>query len=110
MTAYLASASSIAISGLQAASARVAIRAGDIANLATPGYRQADISQVATPAGPRVTPSRPPGPAAPQGLFAQVDLPAAIVDMNAAKRAFEASAKVLKTSDEMADTLLEALA
>lgn len=110
MSLYLNSASAFALSGLQAASARVSYRAGDIANMATPGYQQTEISQVATPAGPKVTGARPPGPAAPQGLFAQVDLPAAIVDMQSAQRAFEASAAVFKTTDEMTDTLLDALA
>ena len=108
---YLSSVSTVALSGLQAATDRAAIRAGNIANMATPGYVAEEVEQVSTPSGPRVTGRRPAeGPAAPQGLFAQVDLPKEIVDMQFAKRAFEANIVSLKTADEMTETLLDALA
>ena len=108
---YLSSVSSYALAGLQAATDRTAIRAGNIANMATPGYVAEEVEQVSTPSGPRVTGARPgDGPAAPQGLFAQVDLPKEIVDMQSAQRAFEATLVTLKTADEMTKTLLDALA
>jgi len=44
------------------------------------------------------------------GDFPPLDLASEIVDMQMAKRAYEASAKVIRTADEMSKTLLDAFA
>ncbi|MEL7028165.1 MAG: flagellar basal body rod C-terminal domain-containing protein [Pseudomonadota bacterium] len=102
--------SSLALAGLQAASTRAAVRAQNISNMLTPGYQSAEPVQTSTPAGPTVTVNAPPPVApAPQSLFADVDLPREFVDLQMAKRAFEASAAVFKTADEMSKEAIDLL-
>ena len=111
-----------ALAGMQAATDRLAIRAGNIANVATPGYRAMGVDQEATPFGPVVT-ARPPAqasaPAAPMPPLApetyasffenpsDVQLEQEIVDMTMAKHAYKASALVTRTAGEMQDALLD---
>ena len=95
---------------MNAASARAAARAQNVSNMLTPGYRSAEVIQSSTQAGPTVTVSAPPPVSpVPPGLFADVDLPRELVDLQMAKRAFQASAAVFKTADEMSDAAIDLL-
>jgi len=95
------------IAGMRAADARVAARAQNIANWQSQDYRPV-VPQQTTGANdePVVKITR----AELSGDFPFVDLANEIVDMQIAKRAYQASAKVIRTADEMSKTLLDALA
>lgn len=102
--------SSIALSGLNAAQQRVAVSAGNIANAATPGYAPQDLQQTANPGG---------------GVTAEVvarggdsvvvggkELPniapeEELVNTQLATYSFEANLKVLKTQNELSQSLLD---
>ena len=101
------SAFAYGIAGLRAADARVAARAQNIVNWQSQDYRPV-IPEQTTGANdePVVKITR----AELSGDFPPVDLANEIVDMQIAKRAYQASAKVIRTADEMSKTLLDALA
>lgn len=110
-----------ATAGMQAATDRVSIRAGNIANVLTPGYRAVGVNQEATASGPVVTPRAPAegsasayapalSPEAATSFFenpSDVSLERELVDMTMAKHAYKASAQVTKTVSEMQDALLD---
>jgi flagellar hook protein FlgE len=95
------------IAGLRAADARVGARAVNIVNAQTQDYRPLVPEQTTGPAGePVVKITR----AELSGDFPPVDIANEIVDMQVAKRAYQASAMVIRTADEMSKTLLDAFA
>ena len=101
------SAFAYGIAGLRAAEMRVSARAQNIVNWQSQGYRPL-VPQQTTGANdePIVKITR----AELSGDFPFVDLADEIVDMQMAKRAYQAAAKVIRTADEMSKTLLDALA
>ncbi|QOV92519.1 flagellar basal body rod protein FlgC [Humisphaera borealis] len=105
----------IAASGLSAASARIAVTAGNIANLNTSGYqaRRANLTPV-EPAGVRVdsvTLDETPAGIDEEGLeTSNVDLVGETVNLIRDKHLYQANAKLLKTGDQMLGTLLDVLA
>ncbi|MEM6851150.1 MAG: flagellar basal body rod C-terminal domain-containing protein [Pseudomonadota bacterium] len=102
-----ASALAIAASGLSAASTRTAVRAQNVANVLTPGYAPLGVEQTATSAGVRAE-ARPLAPASAVAVGG-VDLVTELVDLQAAKRAFQASAAALRTADEQSKELIDLL-
>lgn len=103
----MTTALNIGIAGLRAAEARVNVRAQNIANWQSVDYRPAVPVQTSSGEGPVVRVSRP---AELTGDFPFVDIATELVDMQLAKRAYQASAKVIRTADEMSKTLLDAFA
>jgi flagellar hook-associated protein FlgK len=99
------SAMNSAVAGLNAAETRVGVRAQNIANWQSQGYQPLVPVQTSQGAGPVVKVTK----AQVSGDFPQVDLGEEIVDMNVAKTAYEASAKIIRTVDEMEKTLLNAV-
>jgi len=107
-TARMTDAMNIGAAGLRAAEARVNVRAQNIVNWLSEDYRPIEAEQTTDASGaPRVRVSRPPEL---QGEYPFVDLASELVDMKMAQRAYEASAKVIRTADEMSKTLLDAIA
>lgn len=101
-------AMNIGAAGLRAAEARVNVRAQNIVNWLSEDYRPIEAEQTTDASGaPRVRVSRPPEL---QGEYPFVDLASELVDMKMAQRAYDASAKVIRTADEMSKTLLDAIA
>lgn len=107
MTAML----DMALAGLKAASTRLAIRADNLANLRTEGFRPAAPVQTATAAGPVVRAVRT-GP--PQAKIPGTDLVLAttgieedLVDITLSKAAYKSSAALIRTQDELFETLLD---
>lgn len=95
------------IAGLRAADARVAARAVNIVNWQSKDFRPLVPEQTTAALGePVVKVTR----VELTGDFPFVDLASEIVDMQMAKRAYQASAKVIRTADEMSKALLDALA
>ena len=119
--ALMSVALTYALAGMTAASTRVGIRAGNIANVATPGYQSVGVDQVATPSGPAAearpsqnpVPTRETPPLSPETARSFFDNPSnvslerEIVDMTAAKHAYKASALVSRTAGDMQDALLD---
>lgn len=95
------------IAGLRAADAQASARAVNIVNWQSSDYDPL-VPQQTTGASdqPVVKITR----AELNGGFPFVDLASEIVDLQMAKRAYQASAKVVRTADEMSKTLLDALA
>ncbi len=99
------------LAGLQAAASRVEIRARNISNVLTEDYRPVEPVQVASENGPVVqeqfrsrllsVPSA--AMSGTQGLAHD------IVDLRVAEQAYAASAKVIKTANDMQDKLLDIL-
>ncbi|MDB5295913.1 MAG: putative flagellar basal-body rod protein [Phycisphaerales bacterium] len=112
----------IAASGLSAASARLAVTAGNIANADSTGYQARRVTLSPAP------PTSPASPAAgvrvdtvtldsyPGGIDAEgdptsnVDLARESVDLIRERHQYTANAKLLKAGDEMLGTLLDVLA
>lgn len=103
----MSNAANIGIAGMRAAEMRVSVRAQNIVNWRSEGYQPLVPVQTAEGKGPVVRVTRP---AELTGDFPYVDLAAEIVDMQLAKHAYKASAKVLRTADEMSKTLLDTFA
>lgn len=104
----MSNAINIGLAGMRAAETRVAARAQNIANWQSEDYRPVEPVQTTESSGaPVVRVSRP---AELSGDFPYVDIAANIVDMQVAQRAYEASAKVIRTADEMSKTLLDTVA
>ena len=101
------SAFAYGIAGLRAADMRFSARAQNIVNAQSQGFRPL-VPQQTTGANdePVVKITR----AELNSDFPFVDLESEIVDMQLAKRAYQASAKVIRTADEMSKTLLDAFA
>jgi hypothetical protein len=107
-TACMSDAMNIGLAGLRSAETRVNVRAQNIVNWQSEDYRPLEAEQTTDASGaPRVRVSRPPEL---QGEYPFVDLASELVDMKMAQRAYEASAKVIRTADEMSKTLLDAFA
>jgi flagellar hook protein FlgE len=103
----MSSAFAYGIAGLRAAEARASVRALNIVNWQSQNYRPFIPEQTTGPAGePVVKITR----AQLSGDFPFVDLENEIVDLQMAKRAYQASAAVIRTADQMSKTLLDALA
>ncbi len=95
------------IAGLRAADVRASVRAQNIVNWQSQDYRPLTVQQTTGASGePVVKISK----AQLSGDFPFVDLASEIVDLQMAKRAYQASAKVIRTADEMSKTLLDAFA
>lgn len=105
----------IAASGLSAASARIAVTAGNIANVSSSGYqaRRAHLSPVES-GGVRVDSvmlSAAPGAIDEDGLTtSNVDLVGETVGLIRDKHLYKANATLLKAGDQMLGTLLDVLA
>jgi flagellar hook-associated protein FlgK len=105
-----------ALAGLTAASARLSIRAQNIANMNTEGYRPVVPVQTAEAAGPVVRPVQLPPDRAQQRIpgtdFVEpgTSIEGEIVDTIETSVAYKASAKVLKTGQELDKALLDILA
>ena len=97
----------IGLAGLKAAETRVSARAQNIVNWQSVDYRPLVPVQTSAANGPLVKITRP---ADLTGDFPFVDLAAEFVDMSLAKHAYQASAKIIRTADEMQKTLLDAIA
>jgi flagellar hook-associated protein FlgK len=105
----MSSLSSIAQSGMQAAQARLTASASNVANQSTPGYKAVEVqtqSSASSPSRPTngvvVSFSR----AATEG----VSLEKEAVEQMSAKSTYTANLQVLKTSDQMMGSLLNAKA
>lgn len=103
----MTSAINSGLAGLRAAELRVNVRAQNIVNAQSEGYRPYVPVQTSEGDGPVVKVTRS---AELTGDFPYVDLATEIVDMQAAKHAYAASAKIIRTVDEMEKTLLDAFA
>lgn len=103
----MSNAMGIGIAGMRAAEARANVRTQNIVNWQSEGYRPLVPVQTTDGKGPVVRVTRP---AELTGDFPFVDLAAEIVDMQLAKHAYKASAKAVKTADEMTKTLLDTFA
>jgi flagellar hook protein FlgE len=103
----MANVANIGIAGMRAAEMRVSVRAQNIVNWQSEGYQPFVPVQTTQGKGPVVRVTRP---AELTGDFPYVDLAAEIVDMQLAKHAYTASAKVVKTATEMSKTLLDTFA
>jgi flagellar hook-associated protein FlgK len=92
--------SSIALSGLNAAQARMSNSAHNIANALTPGFRRQVVAEQTAPnGGVTATIERAPS----QGDALAEDL----VALKLAQHLFTANLKVLRTQDQMLGTLLD---
>jgi len=97
------SISSIAMSGLSAASLRLDASANNIANVQTPGHRRDMVIQEAQDGGGVATRiARSPQPGS--------DLAGDMVEQMSAAYAFKANLRVIQTQDAMMGTLLDARA
>jgi len=121
----MVSAFSIGVSALQAANVRLAVTADNIVNannrVALPeagggytGYVPRDVVDVSTGAGVRATtqPVDPPYQAVPDGqggveAYPNVNLTEQVVNLTVASRSYETATTVIRTADEMQDTLLD---
>src|SRR5262245_23311262 len=101
----MSNAMNIGVAGMRAAETRVTVRAQNIVNWQSKDYRPLQAQQTSTKdGGPVVKVTRPPEL---QGEFPFVDLVSEMVDMQMAKHAYAASAKVVHIADEMSKTLLD---
>ncbi len=122
----MVSALSIGVSALQAANTRLSVTADNIvnANNRVPldpeggytGYTPRDVVDVSTGSGVRATtrPVDPPYQAVPDGrggteAFPNVDLAEQMVNLGTASRAYESATAVIRTADEMQETLLDTI-
>lgn len=104
----MSNAMNIGLAGLRAAETRVNVRAQNIANWQSEDYRPLEARQTTDASGaPRVRVSRPPELS---GEIPFVDIASELVEMQMAKHAYAASAKIIRTADEMSKTLLDTLA
>lgn len=96
----MASISSIALSGMNAAQTQLQASANNVANLATPGYRRQEVVQTPQPGG---------GVQAQTGRAAEVgtSLEADVVAQLQAKNSFLANLAVFKTGNQLAGALLD---
>jgi flagellar hook-associated protein FlgK len=97
----MASLTSIAASGMQAAQQQLQASAHNVANLQTPGFQRHDVQQQARPEGGGVDATTRRSPVA--GTSREAD----VVNQLAAKNAFVASVAVFRTADRMAGALLD---
>ena len=97
----------VGIAGLRAAETRAGVRALNIVNWQSQDYRPLVPEQTTGAAGEPVVKVTK---AELGGGFPFVDLASEIVDLQMAKRAYQASATVVRTADEMSKTLLDAFA
>ena len=105
---------SFAQAGLRAASVRIAARAENIANVQTGGYRAAIPEQTATLGGPEVRVERAAEVQTVDAVTGLVtngqSIETDIVDLIQSKFAYKANATVIKTADELNQSLLDILA
>jgi flagellar hook-associated protein FlgK len=97
----MASLTSIAASGMQAAQQQLQASAHNVANLQTPGFHRHEVQQQARPEGNGVDATTRRAPVAGASLESDV------VNRLAAKNAFVASVAVFRTADRMAGALLD---
>lgn len=96
----MASISSIALSGMNAAQVTLSASAHNIANMNTPGFRRQEVLQTAQAEGgvsTSLTTAAADGPSLVTDVVAQLQ----------AKNSFLANLAVFKTGDRMAGTLLD---
>ncbi len=96
----MASISSIALSGLNAAQTQLQASANNVANLATPGYRRQEVVQTPQSGGGVQTQTTR---ASAEGPALETD----VVNQLQAKNSFLANLAVFKTSNRMAGALLD---
>lgn len=97
----------IAVAGLRAAETRVHVRAQNVVNWLSEDYVRQIPVQTSEVGGPVIRVQRP---SELSGDFPYVDLATELVDMQLAKHAYQASAKVIRTTDEMTRSLLDMIA
>jgi flagellar hook-associated protein FlgK len=104
----------IAAGGLSAASARLNVTAGNIANLSTAGYKARRADLTASPAGVAVggvSTDRSPGPVDLDGdEGSNVDLVHESVDLLREKHQYAANAKLIGVGSRLLGTLLDVVA
>ena len=96
----MASLSSIALSGMNAAQTQLQASANNVANLATPGYRRQEVLQTPRAGGgvqTRVARAQAVGPSLEADVVAQLQ----------AKNSFLANLAVFKTGSQLTGTLLD---
>lgn len=96
------------LAGMRAAEARFEARATNIVNWQSQNYRPLVPVQTTQGDGSPIVKVTRPEPTSPEEPG--VDLAAEIVDMQNAKRSFQASALVVRTADRMTKTLLDMFA
>jgi flagellar hook protein FlgE len=105
---------SIAAGGMNAASARLSVTAGNIANLSSAGYKARSVGLTSSSNGVSTgafTSDPTPGPIDSDGVeLSNVDPVKESVDLILEKYQYTASAKVFKAADRMLGTLLDVLA
>jgi flagellar basal-body rod protein FlgC len=112
----MGNAMSIAVSGMQAASLRVAAAASNIVNMDSPGYQPVSVAQSpASDGGVSASLQQPllaydPAYTNMQGSQPNVDLPTEIVNLKVASHSFRASIQAYKAASQMFKTLLDATA
>jgi flagellar basal-body rod protein FlgC len=120
----MGNAMSIAVSGMQAASARFEAAASNIVNMDSGNYQPVSLAQSPTADGGVSTSLQPVTPASllaydpaspyanVQGMVAKpnVDLPTEIVNLKLASHSFQASIQAYKAASQMFKTLLDATA
>jgi flagellar hook protein FlgE len=97
----MASITSIAASGMQAAQQQLQASAHNVANLQTPGFGRHEVQQQARPEGNGVDATTRRAPVAGASLESDV------VNQLAAKNAFVASVAAFRTADRMAGALVD---
>lgn len=105
----MSSATSISLSGMQAASAMLNVTANNIANLNTPGFNpsRADLVELSGGGVSVAGTSFDDNPqTAPDTQTSNVDLPTETVNLKLSQTLYDANAMVLKTADQMTGTLL----
>lgn len=100
----------ISLTGIRAQTARMQVTAHNIANASTPGftfYRALLAAQ--HPAGVALTDIEQPHAPLPPDTPADVDMPAEMVELIAAQRAFEANIRMIEVESHAQDFLLNRL-
>lgn len=105
----MSSASSIALSGLTAASTRLDAHAQNVANLQSEGYAPVAVTQEALPQGGTVATVSREELASDAALAGTVDLAKELVGQLTARRAYEANLATLRAADEAEQSVLDVL-
>ena len=103
---------SIALSGMEAAQAQLAVGANNIANANTPGFRASRVDLVELSGGgvgvAGTTVDSTPGATGPDGKpLSNVDLASELVGIGRDETLYDASAMVVRTADRMTGSLLD---
>ena len=97
---------STALTGLLAASQKVATTANNVANATTPGYQALTTAQASAPEGGVRSSVLLKNPGDVNGYAPDVDLAEEAVNLKLAEISYKANLAVLKTAGELSDELL----